>query len=73
MSQSGHVTVILVCTLAQAQTHLEKHLPGATTKEVGHYLAIQHPDLDAMGTAGAESLCYLNTLPMRTVAMRPAL
>ncbi len=73
MNHSKRVTVILVCSLADARPHLDEHLPGATTREVGHYLAIQHPDLDAMGTAGAESVCYLNQLPLRSVRMAKAL
>ncbi len=70
---SKHVTVVLVCSLAQAKAHLDEHLPGATTREVGHYLMVQHPELDAMGTDGAESVCYLNQLPLRVVRMGKAI
>lgn len=73
MKGPRHVTVVLVCSLEQARKLLAEHLPGAKTREVGHFLAIQHPELDVMGTGGAESVCYSYRLPVRTVAMRPPL
>jgi hypothetical protein len=69
----SHVTVILICSKAQAEPHLTKHLPGARTKQVGHFLAIQHPDLDSMGCDGAEAICEVQNLPVKKVAMREAI
>lgn len=68
-----HVTVILRCKLSEALPHLDAHFQGAKTKQVGRFLAVQHPDFDKMGVLGVKAVCVARGLPMRAVNKKEAI
>lgn len=67
------ITAILEARLEDVERHARERLPGATIVSVGRLVALQHPELDAVGPEAIREIAAAYNLPLRAIRDRPPL